>query len=136
MYKENISFADRIIAGISYYTFGTVGAIWVIVSYIMKRQVSTFLQYHVYMAIFLYLAFFLLRLLIAVLAGFLSVIPFIRTLIKQADYILNSPIYMNYSTIQIFVYSLMIYLILTALLGMYSYIPWVSKIISEISNRR
>ena len=136
MYGEHITFAERIIAALSYYTFSIAGAIYYVIMMIMKKNVSQFLRYHIWQGIFLYLLFFILGYAIRILFGIIEFIPIVKVIPRQLAYLFNMPVFMNYSVIQLFVYTLICYLIVTSLMGLYSYLPWVSKIISENVGRR
>ena len=136
MYRENIGIVDRIIAPLSYFTYGFAGAIYYVIMMLMKKNISQFLHYHIWQGIFLYLLFFILGFAIRILFGILEFIPFVKILPRQLSYLFNTPVLLNYSIIQLFIYGLMGYLIITSIMGFYSYLPWVSKIISENVGRR
>ena len=136
MYRENVGFVERIIAAVSYFTFGFAGAIYYVIMTLMKKNISTFLHYHIWQGIFLYLLFFILSFAIRILFGIIEFIPFVKVIPRQLAYLFNTPVVLNYSILQLFIYTLMGYLIITSLMGLYSYLPWVSKIISENVGRR
>ena len=133
---EEKTFLDRIIAAISYLTFGFVGAIWLIINAIRNKYVSQFLKYHIYQSIFISFALYVVSLILGMLIQILDVVPYVQILVRQLYFVFNTPIFMNYSIIQIFVYTLCGYLIITSAMGLYSYVPWVSGIISEITGRK
>ncbi|MBO7673085.1 hypothetical protein J6S88_06735 [bacterium] len=127
---------DRIIAAISYLTFGFVGGIWWIICAIRNKYLSPFLKYHIIQSIFISFALYVASLILGMLIEILDIVPFVQILVRQLYFIFNTPVFMNYSVIQLFIYILWGYLALTSVLGMYSYVPWVSGIISEITGRK
>jgi len=134
MYEKTA--VDRVIAALSYMTFSFVGAVWFIINQIRHKEITVFLKYHIIQSIFLSLALYIFSLILSMLIEILDVIPFVQVLVRQLYFIFNTPVFMNYSIIQLFVYSLFGYLIVTSAMGLYSYVPWVSNIISEITGRK
>ena len=103
---------------------------------LMKKDVSMFLKYHIVQAVFLFFGLFAIQLLLGLLMQIFNVIPFLNVAARQAYYLFNMPVFMNYSVIQLFIYTLQLYLVITALMGLYSFIPKISDIISEITGRK
>lgn len=133
---EKITVLDRIIAGATYLTSCWIGAIYLIIMHLMKKNVSMFLYYHIIQAIFIFFGIFVIELLLGLFMQIFNVIPFVNVATRQAYYLFNMPVYMNYSVIQLFVYTLKLYLVITALMGLYSFIPKVSNIINDIVGRK
>ncbi|MBQ3818845.1 hypothetical protein II810_00195 [bacterium] len=122
---------ERIIAPLSYITMGMVGFFWLIISLFTKARLKPFLQYHVFQSIFISLLFAVIAIFLGWVSNLLSLIPFINTLVAQITFLLNMPVLLGYSIIQLFVYLLIIYLAVTSFLGQYSYVFWVSDIINQ-----
>ena len=126
--------SQRIIASLSYLTMGMVGFIWLIIGLFTGAKLKPFLQYHIFQSIFISLLFTVLSVLLGWISNILSIIPIINKLIAQISFLLNMPIFFDYSIIQVFVYSLIFYLAITALMGKKSYVPWISDIIYQNTN--
>ena len=122
---------ERIIAPLSYITMGMVGFFWLIISLFTKARLKPFLQYHIFQSIFISLLFAVIAIFLGWVSNLLSLIPFISTLVAQITFLLNMPVLLGYSIIQLFVYLLIIYLAVTSFLGQYSYVFWVSDIINQ-----
>lgn len=122
---------ERIIAPLSYITMGMVGFFWLIISLFTKARLKPFLQYHVFQSIFISLLFAVIAIFLGWVSNLLSLIPFINTLVAQITFLLNMPVLLGYSIIQLIVYLLIIYLAVTSFLGQYSYVFWVSDIINQ-----
>ena len=120
---------EKIIAALSYITSGFVGFIWFIIAFFTKNSLRPYLRYHIYQAIFISIAFFLLGAFLGLIMNILSIIPFVNQLILQFTFYLNAPIIFGLSLIQSLMTALMIYLVVTSLQGKYSYVPWISDII-------
>jgi len=122
---------ERIVAPLSYITMGMVGFFWLIISLFTKARLKPFLQYHIFQSIFISLLFAVIAIFLGWVSNLLSLIPFISTLVAQITFLLNMPVLLGYSIIQLFVYLLIIYLAVTSFLGQYSYVFWVSDIINQ-----
>lgn len=120
---------ERIIAALSYITFGFVGFLWYLLAIFTKNTLRPFLKYHIFQSIFLAIAYFLFCQFLGLIMNILSIIPIINQIIMSFTLYLNMPLILGYSLIQLFIYAVMFYLAITSLQGQYSYIPWVSDII-------
>lgn len=118
---------ERILSAATYLTAGGVGFVWLIIAAFMRKQVTTFLMYHIMQSIFLSIAYFLISILGELVFVILYKVPLINTL----PYLLNMPIpfVLELSIIQIFTTTIILYLAITSALGYYSYLPYVSDII-------
>ena len=133
--SDSPALIERIIAPLSYLTMGMAGFIWLIIGLFTGARLKHFLQYHIFQSIFISLGFTVITLFLGWLSNILSVIPFINRIVAQIAFLLNMPILIGYSFIQILVYGLLIYLAVTSFLGRYSYVPWVSDIIDQNISR-
>ena len=122
---------ERIVAPLSYITMGMVGFFWLIISLFTKARLKPFLQYHIFQSIFISLLFAVIAIFLGWVSNLLSLIPFISTLVAQITFLLNMPVLLGHSIIQLIVYLLIIYLAVTSFLGQYSYVFWVSDIINQ-----
>ena len=134
MYPANRDFnkpfmIERIIASLSYLTVGCVGCAWLIISKFAGLRLTKFLTFHVFQSIFLSIGYVLLSFLITFIVQFLSIIPIVNKITMQVIFLLNMPILVGYSIIQIFIYGIMLYCIITSFAGKYTKIPYVSDII-------
>lgn len=120
---------ERIVAGVSYLTMGFIGFIWLIVGMIRGTQLTNFLKYHIFQAIFISLGYVLLSLILSLILNILSFIPFVNVLVAQIVLFFNAPYIFGYSIIQTAIYALLFYLAITSFMGMYSRIPLISEII-------
>lgn len=121
---------EKIIAALSYITFGFVGFFWLLLGIFTKNSLRPYLKYHIFQSIFISIAYFLLGQFLGLIMNILSMIPFINQLVLQFTFYLNAPLIFDFSVIQIFVYSIIIYLVATCLQGKFSYLPWISEIIN------
>lgn len=134
MYRNSNSqpfMIERIVAALSYLTMGFAGFIWLILGLFTKANLRPFMQYHIFQSIFISIAFVLLSYIVGFLSNILSVIPVINRLAAQLTFLLNMPLLLDFSIIQIVIYVFMIYLAVTSFLGKYTYIPYVSEIIDQ-----
>lgn len=122
---------ERIVAALSYLTMGFAGFIWLILGLFTKANLRPFMQYHIFQSIFISIGFVLLSYIVGFLSNILSVIPVINRIVAQLTFLLNMPLILDFSLIQIVIYTFMIYLAVTSFLGKYTYVPYVSEIIDQ-----
>lgn len=122
---------ERIVAALSYLTMGFAGFIWLILGLFTKANLRPFMQYHIFQSIFISTGFVLLSYIVGFLSNILSVIPVINRIVAQLTFLLNMPLILDFSLIQIVIYTFMIYLAVTSFLGKYTYVPYVSEIIDQ-----
>ena len=127
---------ERIVSSLSYITMGFAGFIYMLIGLFTRAQLRPFAQYHIFQSIFISILFFLLNYTFAFILNVLSYIPFINKLVAQLTFLLNAPLLLSYSIIQLVVFGLILYLTITSLLGMYTRIPYISDIIDQNTGRR
>lgn len=120
---------EKLIASLSYITFGFVGFIWMLIGVFTKSTLRPYLQYHIFQSIFISIAYFLAGALLGLIMNILSIIPIVNQIILQFTFYLNAPLIVGFSLIQIMVYAVIFYLVITCCQGKYSYLPWISDII-------
>lgn len=120
---------EKIIAGLSYITFGFVGFLWLLLGIFTKNNLRPYLKYHIFQSIFISIAYFLVCQFLGLIMNILSLIPFVNQFVMQITLYLNMPLLFGFSIIQTGIYAVIFYLVLTSFQGQYSYIPWISDII-------
>lgn len=120
---------ERLIGALSYITSGAIGFLWLLIAVFTKNNLRPFLKYHIFQSIFISIGLFILAFLIGALCNILSFIPGLNLIVMQVSYLLNTPLIIHYSLIDLILGSLIVYLAITSLLGHYSYLPWISDII-------
>lgn len=134
--ERNPYLIERLVVSLSYLTMGFIGFIWLILGAFTKSQTSDFVRYHIFQSIFISISLFILNLLLGIINDVLSVIPFVKVFVQNVYYLLNAPVFLNYSIIQAVLYLFIAYLMITSALGIYTYVPFVSDIISQNVGRR
>lgn len=122
---------ERLVVSLTYLTMGMIGFIWLILGALTRNDSTNFVKYHIFQSIFISIALFLLNYLLGIIAEMLSVIPFVKVLVANVYYLLNAPLLLNYSIIQLVFYAFLIYAMITSALGFYTYVPFVSDVISQ-----
>jgi len=118
---------ERILSAATYMTAGGVGFVWLIIAAFMRKQVTSFLMYHIMQSIFISILFFLASILGELVYVILYKIP----VINAVPYVINMPlsIFFGLSIVQMFTTTIILYLAITSGMGYFSYLPWVSNII-------
>lgn len=122
------SLFERLIASASY-IFPLIGFVFIIISYLMKRDMKPFLKYHIFQSIFIAFALWVVVTGITYAMNLLSFIPFVKNVLGMVTFFLNTPLFVGFSVVTFVYFCFVLYLIFGALLGKYSYVPWVSDII-------
>ena len=123
---NSVNIIERIVAAASYFTAGMVGLFWFILSAVLKKGNTAFLQFHISQSIFLAIAFYLFFQLYKLLFIVLVKIPLINslTLFFNSVFFNPMPLLWGMSLVQVFTSTLLIYLIITSLLGLYRKPYW------------
>ena len=121
--------SERILAALTYFTMGTVGIIWLIVTTVRGNMPSRFGLYHIMQAIFVGLCYVIVNWIFWTIMDLLAYIPFLNKILRQLIYLFNSPLVFGYSIMQCLIYGVLIYLIVFSFMGLYAYLPFFSDII-------
>lgn len=119
---------ERLIAS-ACYIFPLVGFIFIVLSYLMKKDLRPFLKYHVFQSIFIAFALWVLVTGIGYAMNLFSIIPVVKNVVGMITFLINTPLFFGFSMVTLVYTVFVFYLILGALFGKASYVPWVSDII-------
>jgi len=126
---------EKIISVLSYYTFGIVGFIYIIIALIMKQGLRPFIRYHIFMSIFLSLLIYVISMILIGIINISGFVPYLNALVGTISFILQKEFLnlgiFHFSIINLCITGLYTYLSIGAILGKYSYLPWATKIINE-----
>lgn len=122
---------ERVISCASYLTAGMAGFVWLIIAAFMKKNIKSFLMYHIMQSIFLSIAYFLIIELYKLVFIAFAKIPIFNVIIFFINGFLFNPLplFWGLSLLQVFTTTVILYLSVTSFMGIYTYIPWVSDII-------
>ncbi len=134
MVRKSVGWFDRFVSCLSYLTAGWAGLIFCVIMYFRKKNLSFFLRYNVFQSIFISLLYFIIAGLLGLICEFLAHIPIVKIVVSFISYILNSPLFFEYSILQIVVSLFILYLSLFSLLGKCPRIYWISKIIDSAAS--
>lgn len=132
--KPTIYPVEKVVAVLSYFTFGTIGFIYIIIALLKKQGLRPFIRYHIYMSIFLSLLIYVISWILIWIVNISGFIPYFNALIGTIAFIfqkefLNLGI-LHFSIINLCITGLFLYLSIGAILGKYSYLPWITKVIN------
>lgn len=131
MKKSDITFTERVVSAISYLTMGWGGMLYLIILALKRKSATRFIRYNSFQSIFLSFLYFILAMLFGAIFHVLSAIPFLNRFIAKISQSIHTDFVLNYSFIQVIVFSIIIYTIIYSLLGKYPRIYWVSGIIDK-----
>jgi len=123
------AFADRLLSCLSYLTAGWGGIIALFLLYLKRRSASPFLRFNAFQSIFIALLFFVISMVFGLLASFLKFIPLLNSLVAYISFLLNRPLFFNWSAVQVVMLGITIYGAVFSIIGRYPRIIWISKIV-------
>lgn len=125
---------EKIVAVLSYYTFGFAGVIYLIIALIQKQGLRSFLRYHVFMSIFISILIYIVSIALIFVIDILGYIPFIRAVVFSITVMCQSVLFsigsFQFSFTTLLITGLLTYLAGGAVMGKYTYLPWVSEVIN------
>ncbi len=124
------SLFEKLIAAVTY-ALPLVGLAFIIIAYLMKKDMKPFLKYHIFQSIFIAFALWLILTGLGYAMNILSYIPIVKNILGMITFFLNTPLLLGFSVITLIYTFFVLYLIISALAGKDSYVPWVSDIIKE-----
>ncbi len=128
----NPKFSDRIVSILAYFTFGIFSIIWIVFANLTKKNMSSFLVFNLYQAIFISVVLAMGSLIYSIAVNIVSIIPIIGNFVRWLDVVFNqTPIYFTFTISGLFVTILVFYLSILSLLGKKPYLPFVSETISS-----
>lgn len=125
-----IAFSDRLISILAYYTFGIFSIIWIIFANLTKKTITPYLSFNLYQAIFISIIFAVISLLYSIAINLMSVLPFIKDIVKWLDIAINqTPIYFTFTITGLITTLIISYLSILCLIGKKPNVPIISDII-------
>lgn len=126
--KQNMT--DRIISVLAYCTFGMFSIIWLIFANLTRKNISSFLAFNIYQAIFISFILAIISLLYGIAINLISVIPLIGKLAVAFDIFFNqTPLYFSFTISGFLTTLLVLYLSILSFMGKRPQIPLVSDIV-------
>lgn len=119
---------EKIVAAFSY-IFPLIGFIFIVVAALAKKDMRSFLKYHIFQSIFIAFALWIILSGLGFVMHLLSYIPIINTIVSMFTFFLNTELFLGFSVVTILYFLFLMYLIIGVLKGSDSYVPWVSDII-------
>lgn len=127
-----VALSDRFISVLAYTTFGIFSLIWILYANFTKKEMSPFLKFNIFQAIFLSIILYIISLLYEIAIKFLSIIPLVGKFINAFDIFFNqTPIYFTLTLSGFLTALLVIYLSITSILGKKAYLPAISDVVQS-----
>ncbi|MBQ8847999.1 MAG: hypothetical protein IJ003_03555 [Candidatus Gastranaerophilales bacterium] len=125
-----ISFLDRCISVLAYFTFGIFSIVWLVFANLTRKHIEPFLSFNLYQAIFISVVLAIFSLIYSIAINFLNVIPFVNKIARVFDIFFNhTPMFLSYNLSGLLVTLLVLYLSFFALIGKKPYVPIISDIV-------
>ncbi len=135
-FKNSRNYADmseKVLSALSYLTSGLIGFIWLVVSHIRKKPLSSFAKYHIFQALFLSILLYVTNILLNIIISVIQIIPFLGAFITNiVYYLVQYPLIINYSIVQFGLIVIYIYLASFAFMGKQGRLPVVSDMIKQM----
>lgn len=119
---------EKIIAILSY-IFPLIGFVVIIITALMKKDMKSFLKYHIFQSIFIAFALWLIISGLTLAMNMVSYVPILKNIVGIITFFLNTPLLLGFSVVTFVYFIFVLYLIIGVLRGSDSYVPWVSNVI-------
>lgn len=119
---------EKLIAILSY-IFPLIGFVVIIITALMKKDMKSFLKYHIFQSIFIAFALWLIISGLTLAMNMVSYVPILKNIVGIITFFLNTPLLLGFSVVTFVYFIFVLYLIIGVLRGSDSHVPWVSNII-------
>lgn len=119
---------EKLIAILSY-IFPLIGFVVIIITALMKKDMKSFLKYHIFQSIFIAFALWLIISGLTLAMNMVSYVPILKNIVGIITFFLNTPLLLGFSVVTFVYFIFVLYLIIGVLRGSDSFVPWVSNII-------
>ncbi|MEI8388860.1 MAG: hypothetical protein WCG23_03135 [bacterium] len=133
--KQYIDMPERILSSLSYLTSGMVGFVWLIITHLRGKSLSSFARFHIFQSIFLSIIIYVASILLNIIASVVQIIPFFGTLVMNIIYYLVQyplPLPGGQSIVGLALIIFYFYLAFYAFTGRYGRIPWISDMVKQM----
>jgi hypothetical protein len=131
--KQYIDMPERILSALSYLTSGMVGFVWLIVTHLRGKSLSSFARFNIFQSILLSIIIYVAGILLNILASVVQIIPFFGTLVMNiVYYLVQYPIIAGNSLIGLVLIGLYLYLAFYAFTGRYGKVPYISDMVRQM----
>ena len=131
----NVSPIEKIISTASYLTFGMVGMVWLIISYLLKKQLRYFLMYNIAQSMLISILFAIINIALGVIFRIFAIVPFLGIVAAKINLLISTPVirmpFMSFSVIPLIVTLLLIYIVAGIIVGRIFYVPLLSNIMNK-----
>ena len=127
-----ISFRDRLISILAYFTFGMFSLIWIIFANLTKKRIEPFLAFNLYQAIFISIILFIFGYLYNISINLMSPIPFVGDFVRAFNLFFNeTPLYLGFTLSGFIITLFVVCLSFMCLMGKKPNIPLISDIVRD-----
>lgn len=131
--RPYIDLQDKIAGGLTCLTYGLVGFIWIIISHIRGKSLSSFARFHIFQSIFVFIGIYVISLILNIFIGFIQIMPFIGPVVVNiVYYITGYPLIFGLPATTFFVQTLAIYMAIFAFMGRYAELPGISDYVKRM----
>ncbi len=135
MPSSSVSPLEKIVSVLSYLSMGIFGIIFIIISYILKKNLRYFLMYNLAQSMLISILLAIFSLLIKLIIMILSFIPFINMIAVKLNLFLSKIIIslpgMSFNIIQFIVFLLILYIITGVITGRIFYVPVLTNLMNK-----
>jgi len=132
-YKPAISIEDRVVSGLSFLSYGLIGFIWIIVSHIRGKSLSSFARFHIFQSIMFFIGVYVITLILNIFLGFVQIMPFIGSIVANIVYYTSEyPLVLDLPLTTFLVQAVAVYMAVFSFLGKYAELPKLSDYVRQM----
>lgn len=132
---NNVSPIEKIISILSYMSMGMIGLIWIIIAYLMKRNLRYFLMYNIVQSMLISLICAILFYAIGLILRIIALIPFLEFITAIFNLFISVKIVsilgFSFTIFQLIITTLLLYIIVGVLLGRIFYVPVLTNLMNK-----
>ena len=130
---------EKIVSVLSYLSMGIVGIIWVILAYILKKNIKFFMMYNIYQSIIISVLLAIIKLVLDIILQILAMIPFLSYISATFNYLISIkiirlyPFGISFTILELIVSIILLYICVGVIIGRIFYVPLITNLVQKLT---
>ena len=132
---------EKIISVLSYSTMGMIGIVWIIIAYLLKKNLRFFLMYNISQSNLISILLAILKIALDIVLPILSSIPVLKYISAIFNYLISIkiirlyPLGISFTILELIVFIILAYICIGVVIGRVFYIPVITNLMQKIMKR-
>ena len=129
---------EKIISILSYMSMGIIGVLWIILAYVMKKNLKFFLMYNITQSMVISIVLAIVKLALDLILPILSVIPILSYISAIFNYLISIklirlyPLGISFTILELVVFVILAYICVGVLAGRIFYVPVLTNFMQKV----